>query len=174
MTLFFEAELLGVDEVPHRSVVDLKAALGELSDQPPQGEVLLLGPSQQPSTMLACDRLRLVPAHLAWRNAARFPQAPNPIDDRADAHAKMRRRLAPRYATLLNRRNHPYTKIQGIGSAHRVLASAPASTLNQNSADLGIPNRFRLKSSRSSATARPAAPSVVRGGGRACRVASRR
>jgi hypothetical protein len=92
----------------------------------------------------------LCPPHLAWRSAARFPEAPNPIDDRADAHAKLRRRLAPRYATFLNRRNHPFTKIQGIGSAHRVLASAPASTLNQNPADLGIPNRFRLNSSRSS------------------------
>src|ERR1700681_1242306 len=100
--------------------------------------------------MLACDRLRLVPAHLAWCSAARFPEAPHPIDDRADAHAKLRRRLAPRCATLLKHPHHPFTKIQGIGSAHRVLASAPASTLNQNPADLGIPNRFRLKSSRSS------------------------
>src|ERR1700704_6188093 len=140
-----------MDEVPDRSVVDLKAALGELGDEPAQREVFLLGPPQQPSTMLAGDRLRLVAAHLARRSAARFPEAPNPIDDCADAHAKLRRRLAPRYATFLNRRNHPFAKIQGIGSAHRVLASAPARTLNQNPTDLGIPNRFRLKSSRARA-----------------------
>src|SRR5580698_6805405 len=148
-TVFFKAELLGVDEVPDRSVVDLEATLGELSNEPPQGELCLLGPPQQPNTMLPCDRLGLVPAHLAWRSAARFPETPNPVDDCADAYAKLRRRLAPRYATLLNRCNHPFTKIQRIGSAHRVLASTPASTLNQNPTDLGIPNRFRLKSSRS-------------------------
>ena len=31
--------------------------------------------------------------------------------------------------------------IKGIGSRHRMLASIPASILNQNSTDLGIPNR---------------------------------
>jgi hypothetical protein len=51
---------------------------------------------------------------------------------------------------VLNRRNHPFTKIQRIGSTHGVLASTPASSLNQRPTDLGIPNRFRLKSSRSS------------------------
>src|SRR5579863_2165097 len=37
-TVFFEAELLGVNEVPHRSVVDLEAALGQLRHQPAQRE----------------------------------------------------------------------------------------------------------------------------------------
>src|SRR5229473_6099874 len=98
--------------------------------------------------MLTRNRLRLVPAHLARRNAARLAQPPHPIDHRADAHAKLGRRPAPRHPTLLNRRNHPLTKIKGIGSSHRMLASIPASILNQNRPDLGIPNRFRLKSSR--------------------------
>src|ERR1035437_4030421 len=43
-TLFFEAQLLGMDEVPDRPVIDLEAAFGEFGDQPAQGEVSLLGP----------------------------------------------------------------------------------------------------------------------------------
>src|ERR1700684_2378556 len=35
-TLFFEAELLGVDEVPDRSVFDLETATGEFHDKTPQ------------------------------------------------------------------------------------------------------------------------------------------
>ena len=68
---FFEAQLLGVDEVPHRPVIDLEATLGQFGHQPAQGEVFLLVRSSKPSTVLARDRLRLVPAHLARRNAAR-------------------------------------------------------------------------------------------------------
>ena len=100
----------------------------------------------------ASDRLRLVPAHLARRNAARFSQASHPGDDRADAHAKLHRRPALGQSAILNRRNHPLTKIKGIGSCHRMLASIPASISNQNRPDLGIPNRLSLKSSRSSQT----------------------
>src|SRR4029077_8371450 len=39
-------------------------------------------------------------------------------------------------------------KMQPIWSARRMQASNPASILNQNQPDLGIPIRFRLKSSR--------------------------
>ena len=34
-TLFFEAELLGMHEVPHRVVVDLQATSGKLGNEPP-------------------------------------------------------------------------------------------------------------------------------------------
>jgi len=43
-TLFFEAQLLGMDEVPDRSIIDLQSALGEFGDEPAQGEVPILGP----------------------------------------------------------------------------------------------------------------------------------
>jgi len=82
--------------------------------------------------MFAGDRLRLVAAHLARCNAAGLPEQPNPSDHRADAYAKLRRRLAARRPTLLNRRNCPLTKIQGKRSAHQMLASIPASILNQS------------------------------------------
>jgi hypothetical protein len=35
---FFEAETVRVDELPHRPVIDLQAALGQLGHQPAQGE----------------------------------------------------------------------------------------------------------------------------------------
>src|ERR1700680_760676 len=111
-TLFFEAQLLRMDEVPDRAVIDLKSALGEFGDEPTQGEVFLPGPLQEPDAVLARNRLRLVPAHLARRNAARLAQPPHPIDHRTDAHAKLGRRPAPRHPTLLNRRNHPLTQIR--------------------------------------------------------------
>jgi hypothetical protein len=38
---FFEAELLGVNELPYRTVIDLQPALSELGDQATQGEVSL-------------------------------------------------------------------------------------------------------------------------------------
>jgi hypothetical protein len=43
-TDFFEAELLGVNEVPHCLVIDFEAAPGELGDEPAQGEVFFLNP----------------------------------------------------------------------------------------------------------------------------------
>src|SRR5229473_5917252 len=64
-TVFFEAQLLGVDEVPHRAVIGLKAAPSELGHKPAQGEVPRAKPFSQPDLMLIPDRLRLMPAHLA-------------------------------------------------------------------------------------------------------------
>src|SRR5262249_60384101 len=82
-TLFFETQLLGMDEVPHRSVVDLKAPLGKLADQPAQREVSFLDPAKKPNPVRSRDRLRLVPAPLAGRNAARLPRPTQPSDSRA-------------------------------------------------------------------------------------------
>jgi hypothetical protein len=73
-----EAQILGEDELPHRPVIDLQPALGEFGDKPAQGEVLCLGALQQPITVLSRNPLRLVPAHLARRNAARLSEAPDP------------------------------------------------------------------------------------------------
>jgi hypothetical protein len=50
--LFFEAELLGVDELPNRTVVDLQSALSEFDDQATQGEISL-GSLQHPDTVFA-------------------------------------------------------------------------------------------------------------------------
>src|SRR6266404_6545195 len=145
-TLFFEAQPLVVDKGPDRAVVNLQTALGEFAHQPEQGEVLLLDPRQQPYAVLARYRAGFVAADLTRRHAAGVPQALHPPDRRADADAKLRRRPMTRKATGLNRCHHPFAKINGIGSTHRMLASNPASILNQKPTDLGIQNRFRIMS----------------------------
>src|SRR5437899_4076570 len=146
--LFFEAQLLVVDEGPDRTVIHLQPARRQFRHQPAQGEVLLYDPGQQPDPVRACDRPRFIAADLARCHAAGFAQPPCPPDNRTDAHAKLRRRSPARHPALLNRSDRTLPKINGIGSAHRMLASSPASILNQNQADLGIPNRFTEKSSR--------------------------
>src|SRR5215207_4070753 len=154
-TLFFEAQLLVVDKGPDRAVVNLQPALGQFAHQPEQGEVLLLDPRQQPCAVLARDRAGLVAADLARCHAAGVPQTLHPPDRRADADAKLRRRPMTRKATALNRGHHSFGKINGIGSTHLMLASSPASILNQKPTDLGIQNRFRVMSCRFSRSAPP-------------------
>ena len=137
-----------MDEVPDRAIIDLKAPLGKLGNQPTYCEVLLPDPLQKPLAMLTGNRFWLVATHLAGGNAAGLAHPPHPIDHRTDAQTKLRRRPVARQPTLLNRRDYTLTKIKRIWSAHRMLASNPASILNQNQPDLGIPVQFRLKSSR--------------------------
>jgi hypothetical protein len=83
-----------MEEVPHRTIIDFKAMLGELGDEPADGEAFLSNPLQKPDAVLTSDRLRLVAAHLARCNTAGIPQQPNPGDHRANADAKLRSRLA--------------------------------------------------------------------------------
>jgi hypothetical protein len=138
-----------VNEIPHRAVIDLQAALTQLGDKSPQREVPFRDPLQQPGAVLAGDRLRLVTAHLARRNIPGSSELPNPANRRPDRYSKLRRRLPPRHSASNNRRNNPLTQIKRIGSRHLILASSPASTLNQNPADSRIPKRIRPNSSRS-------------------------
>jgi hypothetical protein len=53
MTVFFEAQLLGVNEVPHRPVVDLEAALGKFGHKTAQSELSLPDPLRQKGVMTA-------------------------------------------------------------------------------------------------------------------------
>src|SRR6476659_437226 len=117
-TVFFEAELLGVNEIPHRPIIDLKAARGELADQSAQGEGPVPDTPRQKRSMLAGNRLGLLPAHLARRDAPRLPKPPHPIDHRARRDPKTRRRLVPRQPVSQNRRNRPLTKIDRIRLSH--------------------------------------------------------
>ena len=63
-TLFFEAQLLGMDELPHRTIVDPQATLTELDNQAAQREVSFSDPLRKPSRMLAGNCSGLVTAHL--------------------------------------------------------------------------------------------------------------
>src|SRR5947207_15841753 len=69
-TLFFEAELLGMNEVPHRVVIDFQPAPSKFSHEPAQGEIVGPDPLRQPDRMVPRNRLRFVPAHLARCDAA--------------------------------------------------------------------------------------------------------
>src|SRR6478609_1690058 len=91
-TVFFEAELLGVNEIPHRPIIGLKAARGEFGHQTVQGEGPVLDAPRQKGRVLAGDRLGLMPAHLA--------------------------RLMPREPVSQNRRHRALTKIHRIRLAH--------------------------------------------------------
>ena len=53
---FFEAKVLGMDELSYRPVINLQPALGELGDQVAQGEISL-GSFQHPDTVLVRNRL---------------------------------------------------------------------------------------------------------------------
>src|SRR5207245_6537062 len=62
-TVFFEAEPLVVDEVPHRPIIDLEAPSGELGHEPAQGEPAFPDPPRQQDPMITGTRPGLVPAH---------------------------------------------------------------------------------------------------------------
>jgi hypothetical protein len=111
-------ELLGVDELPDRPVVDLQAALGQLGDQPTQGEVLAPAALQQPLPMPTRDFLRSVTAHLAGRQATCLAELIDPPDHRTDGNTEAARRLSARQAVPFNRFDHPLTKIDRIGLRH--------------------------------------------------------
>jgi hypothetical protein len=92
----FKAELLGVNKVPHRSIVDLEAALAKFSHQTAQGELSVPDPLREKDMVLAGNGFGFVAAHLAWRHAARLLEPPNPIDHRAGSDAKSGRHPMPR------------------------------------------------------------------------------
>jgi len=128
-----------MDELPHRPVIDLQPALGQLGYQPAQGEGPLPDPLHKPVPLRAPDRFRLVPAHLTRRHAARLPEAPHPPDHRADPYTELHRRTTPRKAALLDRSNNTFSKIDRIRFRHPILASSPANTVNHISRFARIP-----------------------------------
>src|SRR5262249_26220464 len=88
--------------------------------------------------------------HLARRDTAGLALPVHPVDCRADRNPELPGRLIARQPARLNGCNDALAKIIGIRFAHPMLASLPASGVNQNPPDLGIPNRFSLASSCSS------------------------
>jgi|SRR5215471_15801725 len=79
-----------------------------------------------------------VAAHLAGRYRARRPIALRPLHHRRYRNPKPRCHRAAAL-TSRNRRNHTLTQIVGKWSDHRMLASSPASILNQIRPKSGIP-----------------------------------
>ena len=115
---FFEAEFLGVNEIPPRSIIDLKAALSQFADQPAQGEGAVPNPPRQKGRVLTGDRLGLAPAYLARRDAPRLPKPSHPIDHRARRDPESRRRPMPRQPLLQNPSHRALAKIHRIRFSH--------------------------------------------------------
>jgi hypothetical protein len=63
-------ELLGVNEIPHRAVIDVQATLGEFGHQPTQGEIRLPAPLHQPIAVRPRNLLRPIAADLVRLDAA--------------------------------------------------------------------------------------------------------
>ena len=98
---------MGVNELPHRPVIDLEPALGELGDQPAQRKGIRASPRDQPIAMRAGDLGRHMTAELAGSNAAGVPQPERPLHHarRRDAQRRRNRshtltRRDPRHRTL--------------------------------------------------------------------------
>src|SRR3954454_803535 len=146
-TLFFEAELLGMHEIPHRMVVDLQAASAKLGNEPAYGEIAVSDPLRQPGRVISRNCLWLVAAHLARLNAAGLLDPLHPANRRADRHSKLLGRWIAGHPAL-DRGYHTLAKVQRIRLPHPCWPPTPASMVNQKQADLGIPNRFNLTPSR--------------------------
>ena len=82
---FFTAEFLGVDELPHRTIIDLVATLSELGHQPAHGKILP-APLHQPVAVWPRNLLWPIAADLVRLDAAGVVEALYPVDRRADAH----------------------------------------------------------------------------------------
>src|SRR5262245_12794650 len=136
-----------MNELPDRAVIDLDTARGQFADQPAQGELTILDPIQQPSAVLARNRLWLMPAHLAGSHTPGLAQTGHPANCAADTHPELLGCFVTRQHVAFHRRNHAFAKILRVWLAH---PSWPPSSrmVNQKPPDLGIPNRFRLTSSR--------------------------
>src|SRR5215831_12823379 len=116
-TLFFEAELLGMDELPYRTVVNLQPALSKLGDQAAQGEVSLSS-FEHPDAMFTGNRLRPVAAHLPWCHAAGLVLPAHPANGCADRNPELSSRLIARQTAGQNRPNNPLPKILRVRLAH--------------------------------------------------------
>src|ERR1700691_4857701 len=89
ISVFFVSELLSVDELPHRAVIDLEATLGEFGHQPAHGKIRLPAPLHQPIAVRPRNLLRPIAADLGRLDAASLPEALYPVDRRADAYSKL-------------------------------------------------------------------------------------
>src|SRR5947209_10270330 len=106
-----------MDELPHRTVINLQSAPRELGDQPAQGKVPL-DSFQRPDTVFTGNRLRPVAANLTGCNAAGLSMPAHPSNCRADGNLELPGCPIARQTAGLNRGNNPLSKIQRVWLAH--------------------------------------------------------
>ncbi len=91
---FFEAQPLGVDEVPDRPVIDLDAALGQFGRKAAQGGVAAIRPAGKKPVAVRQQQSWSMAMHRAGDRAARRAKALRPLHN-------------ARHAKLQNRRDRP-------------------------------------------------------------------
>jgi hypothetical protein len=104
-------ELLGVDEIPHRAVIDIQATLGEFGHQPSQSEIRLPAPLHQPIAVRSGNLLRPIATDLVRLDAAGLAKPPHPVDRCTDRYAKLGRCLMARQATFGDSLYDPFSKV---------------------------------------------------------------
>jgi len=104
-------ELLGVNEIPHRVVIDVQATLGEFRHQPTQSEIRLPAPLHQPIAVRPRNLLRPIAADLIRLDAAGLVETSHPIDRPTDRYPKLGRCLMARQATFGDSPYYPFSKI---------------------------------------------------------------
>jgi hypothetical protein len=117
-----------VDKRPHRPVIDLHPAFGQLGPKTAQRKICLRA-LQQPVPVFTDQFAWSVPAYLPRSDTARRVVPLQPFDRRAHRHAKTPRRRVPRQTTLFNCFYNPFAKIHRIRSWHNMLASCPSRKL---------------------------------------------
>jgi hypothetical protein len=110
-TLFFEAQPLGVDEVPDRPVIDLDAALGQFGLKAAQREVAAIRHARKKPVAVREQQPRSVAMHRAGGRAARRAKALRPLHNARHAKLQNRRDRSNALARV-NTGNSPLPQIQ--------------------------------------------------------------
>src|SRR6185437_487269 len=145
--LFFIAQPFRVDELPHRTVIDLETTLGrQLGHQPAQGKVGHPAALDKPITVLARNPAWLVASHLTRLDATGPPKPIDPADRGTHRHTETRRRPIAGHAPL-HGRHHAPAQVLRIGCCHRCWP--PSSQQLESHRASRRESRFVLTSSRS-------------------------
>jgi hypothetical protein len=146
---FFEAQPLGVHEIPNCPVIDFRPATGKFGLKAAQGDMLAaVEPLQKPGSMRPQKRGTRPAESRAGSRAPRHSITLRPLHDTRHAHLENSRYRTNALAGK-NTPNSPLAKIKGIGLRHQMLTSNPASILNHIPARNGIQKRFNPTSFRS-------------------------
>ncbi len=152
-SVFFEPEPLASQERPYRIVGDVHPPSRQLSLQAMQRQMRgLLQPFDNERPVRLQD-WSAVAAHFARCDRSRSTLPLGPLHNRGNRNPKPNRNRSAAFPSRHGCHN-AFSKIIGKWSRHQMLASRPASILNQTRPQLGIPNRFRLTRKRSNTNLR--------------------
>ncbi len=161
--VFFEAEALAAQVLPHRIVRHFHTTRRKFSFQPVQRQVRGLLDPFNDKCSVRFQKPFAVPTCLARCNAPVHTVTLMPLDHRGHRNPEPFSNRAGTRPSL-NGTNNTLSKIVGISSRHACWPPVPASILNHNSLKKGIPIRFnqRLKESRVQPVCHPASPTPPR------------